>query len=184
MPTGSRQIAHYADWADHSAGIHAAISDYGRRHAEQAHPEHHRLHAAAEAAAAAHQQAWREFSDTSRLHRDQLAHYGVYGSSTQPEQQLENTEQHITATETRLAAAQSRLGQLRNEPAIRAQPADFLNREHRSWQAGHDADHSALLLAGSRDTGVDADAAHRMHEHEQHMHHHGPDRDHGPSIGR
>lgn len=51
---------------DNAASVHAAISDYARRQAEHAHPEHQPLVAAAVTAAAARERAWQALHDTSR----------------------------------------------------------------------------------------------------------------------
>jgi hypothetical protein len=112
MPTRHAQIARFADRADHTASIYAAVEDYARRQAEARHPEHQRHIARAAAADRAAVQASGALYDTRARHRQELDYYGTIGHTEDPDKRLAQIGRQIAATEERLGDSRERIAHL------------------------------------------------------------------------
>ncbi|MDQ3663632.1 MAG: hypothetical protein M3353_03100 [Actinomycetota bacterium] len=112
MPTGHADIARFADRADDTPRIYAAVEDYARRQAQVRHPEHQ--HHAAEAAAPDRgvEQAWLQLRGARRDHQHQLADFGRLGHTTEPDCHLAQAEREIAAIHRRLTGTRVRITQL------------------------------------------------------------------------
>ncbi len=154
IPTGHAEIARFADRADDTPRIYAAVDHHARRRAEARHPEH--PHQVAEAAAADRgvAQAWLELRDTQSRHQRKLADYGNLAHTGSPDERLAQIEQQIATTQHRLAETRERISHLErelatpqrdavsghrwrpdNSPARPGQPADAVHAARTNWSA-------------------------------------------------
>ncbi|MGY5884916.1 MobF family relaxase [Modestobacter lacusdianchii] len=150
MPTDPQQIARLADRSDDRPRLWTAVDSYARQHAEDAHPEHARLRAAADAAQEAHRHAGAAVADARRQHEDRLARFGSLAWTLDPAERLADTDREIATVHTELAAVRARIASLRAEPALLAQLVDQLARERDHWRARHDPELATDLTLASR----------------------------------
>ncbi|WP_091541893.1 MobF family relaxase [Modestobacter sp. DSM 44400] len=142
MPTDPDQIAHLAGGFDDRPRLEATIDASARRQVERAHPGHAALPAAAVAAQAECDRAWRSVADARREHEDRLTRFGRLAHVADPVARLAETGRDIAATTDELTAARARTAQLMTEPVLLVQPTDRLARERDTWRARHDTDHN------------------------------------------
>jgi hypothetical protein len=187
MPTSTDRIAYFAIYASNGHWISDALDRYAHARAEHAHPDHHDLLRAADAA----EQHWRQTRRDSfqrRSHLDaRLTGYGVLGYTRDLPARLDQADQHIHDAQSRLERVNRRLDRLSNEPAITAQPLGWLERQHDQWRADDAAEQAAARrIAELRNAlSIDAAAHERLHSHS--YEHQPMQRDtehHGPSFGR
>ncbi|MGI9156550.1 MAG: MobF family relaxase [Marmoricola sp.] len=198
MPTGHEAIARFADRADDTPRIHAAINDFAGRQAAAHHPEHER-HVALAAAAdrvAVHASAQRY--DTRVRHQRELGHYGSLGHIEDAdaalariaatEQRLDGTRGRIDRLEDRLTAAAGggvQAGPVRVEPSRLGQPSDAVLAARRHWLDERDAEqHAARLRSAHRVATPESSQELRRQEtwrrHDQVLRPASPD----PGVGR
>jgi hypothetical protein len=187
MPTSTDRIANFAIYSSDPRWVTGALDSYARDAAERAHPEHRRLEHAAEQAEQ-HWQQIRQDNSQRRVHINaRLLEYGALGHAHDLDQRLDQADQHLSHGQTLLEQANRRLQQLAHDPAVAAQPAGWLDRQHEHWQADATAEAATAQqlteLRAAR--AVDAAAHQRLlrHGHEHHPARHDIKR-HGPSIGR
>jgi hypothetical protein len=187
MPTSTTAIAYYATrWHD-GHRLSQAFDHVARAQAEHAHPEHDRLHRAAEHAEQQSHQASRE-AFQRRTHYDrQLYGYGRLAHAENLDQRLDQADRQIGDGQTRLERVNRRLDRVSHEPAVTAQPEGWLATEHQRWQADDAAETATLqrLTALRSHLAADAAARERLHSHsyEHHLVQHDMER-HGPDLGR
>ena len=200
VPTEHSAIARFADRAEDTPRIHAALEDHARRQAAVRHPEHERH--VAEAAAADHDviDARVELSTIRDRHQRELAYYGRLGHTEAPHQQLTQIEQRIATTEQRLAETRAQIARLehglmaaaagggkadpvRVDASRHGQPADSVTAARSHWFAERDAEQHAAQLTGADRVAI-ADSARPPRENPETWRRHGHGRnnstpDHG-----
>lgn len=194
MPTERAEIARFADWADDSPRVYAAVQDYARRQAQAGHREHARH--VAQAAAADHDavQARGELLDARGRHQRALSFYGNLGFIEDADGALTQIERRIATSEKRLAGTRERIAHLEariaaagtggREASVRVDtsrlglPADALLAARRLWLAERNAGHPAAQLR--RAHGVAANESPRESQRQEtwRRHEHAP----GPAV--
>jgi exodeoxyribonuclease V alpha subunit len=140
LPADPDRLAQVANRSDDRPRLAAAFDAAARYAAEQAHPEHAALRAAADAAQQAHERARRALAEAGRRRDHELDGFGALGRTPNPASRLAEFDRDITADEQGLGAARARITQLKAEPALAAQPADRLAAEHNAWRVARVAD--------------------------------------------
>jgi len=112
MPTGHEAMARFADRADDTARIYAAVEDYARRQAQARHPEHTRNVAHASATHRDAVQALGELLDARGRCQEALGYYGRLGHTEDPGQRLTQIERQIADAEQRLGESRERIAHL------------------------------------------------------------------------
>ncbi|SFP85505.1 AAA domain-containing protein [Geodermatophilus dictyosporus] len=150
LPTDPGRLAQVAGRPDNRPALQAALGAAARRTAEDAHPEHATLLAAAHAAQHAHDQARRAVAEAGRRRDQQLGRYGALGRTPDPMATLADLDRQIATAQQDLAEAHARITQLTTEPALPSQPTDRLAAERHAWRAARDADAQRLPTLPSR----------------------------------
>jgi exodeoxyribonuclease V alpha subunit len=188
MPTSTERIARYATWPHNRQRIAEAFDIYARGQAEHAHPDHSSLQQAAEHAEQQWRQARRETFELRSHYDAQLFSYGQLAHADDLDQRLDHADQQVGERHAQLDRVNRRLHRLAHEPAITAQPAGWLERQHDQWQADDHAEQAAARGIAELRSALAADAAARDRLHNSYTHeHHGYGRDagrEGPSFGR
>jgi hypothetical protein len=143
LPTEATELAQVAGWFDDRPALWRAFDTAAGRSAERDHPEHAGLRAAADAAGHAHDDARRALAEARRRRDERLASCGPIARAPEPGARLADLERDIAAIGQQLTDARVRITGLTAEPALLAQPADRLAREHDAWRARHDVDRRA-----------------------------------------
>ncbi len=138
LPTDPNAIAEVAGRGDDRPRLQAALGAAARRRAEQAHPQHAELRAAADTAQRAADQAQRRLDDARRRHDDRLA--GTAPASRESAARLTEAQRELAAARQRLTDTRTRITRLHAEPALAALPPGRLDDERLAWRVGHDAD--------------------------------------------
>jgi exodeoxyribonuclease V alpha subunit len=138
LPTDPNAIAEVAGRDDDRPRLQAALGAAARRRAEQAHPQHAELRAAADTAQRAADQAQRRLNDALRRHDDRLA--GTAPASRESAARLTEAQRELAAARQRLTDTRTRITRLHAEPALAALPSGRLDDERLAWRVGHDAD--------------------------------------------
>jgi exodeoxyribonuclease V alpha subunit len=141
LPADRRRLAEYANRSDDRAGLWRAFDAAARRTAEQAHPEHAALQAAAAAAQDAHAQAARALNEGRREQDAMVSRFGRVADTPDPAAVLAEVDREITAARTGLAAARARIAHLTREPALLGLPPDRIDRERDAWRVRRTAEH-------------------------------------------
>ncbi|RBY90060.1 TrwC relaxase [Blastococcus sp. TF02A-26] len=150
LPTDRAQLARVADWFDDRAALWRMFDTAARRAAEQRHPEHAQLCAAADTAQSASEAARRALAHARSQRDERLAPLGPFAWSPDPEAQLADLEREIDVRCQQLTDARTRITGLTAEPILRAQPPDRLARERDAWRAGHNAHRAAARMGADR----------------------------------
>jgi hypothetical protein len=155
LPAGVDELAAAMPYTATSA-LHQAITGHAQHTAEQAHPDHPQLHAAAEqAAAAAHESDQVRNAAAGSLSR-RLDGFGSLAYTDDPTGLLAETEHAAAELTVDLNRAQERVGALRQEPAIRTMAPGRLQTERENWQAqrahAQEADRDGEWLAATAAT--------------------------------
>jgi exodeoxyribonuclease V alpha subunit len=140
LPADPSQIAQVAGRLDDRPALEAAFDIAARRAAEDAHPEHAVLWAAADAARHVSEEARHSLTDARRRHEQRLADLGAVAWSPDPASRLAEDERDIAMTRQSLTDVRARIAWLRAEPALLAQSADRLVAERDAWCVTRDAD--------------------------------------------
>ena len=140
LPTDPGQLAQVAGRPDNRPALQAALGAAARRTAEDAHPEHATLRAAAHAAQHTHEQARRAVVEAGRRRDHQLGRYGALGRTPDPMAALTDVDRQIAAAQHELAVARARIAHLEADPAFLGQPPDRLAAARDAWRAGREAD--------------------------------------------
>ena len=82
-------------------------------------------------------------AEARRWRDERLASCGPIAWAPEPGARLADLERDIAAIGQQLTDARVRITGLTAEPALLAQPADRLAREHDAWRARHDVDRRA-----------------------------------------
>jgi hypothetical protein len=144
LPTPATEPSQVAGWLDDRPALWRTFDAAAGRRAERNHPEHAGLRAAADAAGHAHHDALRALAEARHRRDERLTPYGPIAWALDPRARLANLERDIAATGQQLTDARARITRLTAEPALLAQPADRLAREHDAWRARHDVDRRAM----------------------------------------
>jgi len=152
LPTDPGQLAQVAGRLDNRPALQAAFDTAARRTAEDAHPEHATLRAAAHAAQRAHDQARHAVAEADRRRDQQLGRCGALGRTPDPVAALADVDRQIATAQHELTGAQARIAQLTAEPALLGQPPDRLAAERHAWRAARDADAQRRATLPSRPT--------------------------------
>src|SRR4051794_1639405 len=142
FPSRATDLTSVAGWLDNRPALWQAFDAAARRAAEQAHPEHAELRAAADTAQQHHEQAHTALSE-GRHQRDQrLKHLGPAAWTPEPEARLAELERDLAAIRQELTDARAHIATLKAErlaiptaePARQAQPAASLAQEYDAWR--------------------------------------------------
>ncbi|WP_041241377.1 MobF family relaxase [Geodermatophilus obscurus] len=147
LPTEPEQLAREADRGDDRPALWRSFDTVARRAAEQQHPELAGLHAAAEAARRAGEQAQAALTDAHRRRADRLDPLGPTAWAPDPAGRLTVLERSVTTTRHELAAARARIADLQADPALLGQPRDRLTAARDAWRARYDADRQQRRVA-------------------------------------
>jgi hypothetical protein len=140
LPTDSEQLARMADRGDDRPALWRAFNAIARGAAEQQHPEHAGLHAAAEAARRAGEQAQAALAEAQRRRAERLDPLGPLAWAPDLAGRLTALERSVATTRHELAGARARIADLQAEPALLGQPRDRLTAARDAWRAHYDAD--------------------------------------------
>jgi exodeoxyribonuclease V alpha subunit len=140
LPTDVQQLARVADRFDDRPALWRSFGTIARRAAEQQHPEHPALHAAAEAACRASEQARRGLTDAHCRRAERLDPLGPLAWAPDPAGRLADFERSVATTRHELASAQAHIADLRADPALLGQPPERLTAARDAWRAHYDAD--------------------------------------------
>ncbi|WP_369255796.1 MobF family relaxase [Geodermatophilus amargosae] len=182
LPADPGRLAQYADRSDDRPALATAFGAAARRAAEDAHPDHAVLRAAADAARHEHEQSRQALAEAGRRREDELGWFGAIGRAQDPAGKLADLDRDIAAHRHGLAVARARIDLLQAEPTLAAQSADRLAAERDAWRAARDATRHQIRSSSPRPA---ASAVHIGGP--QLSHHPGPpaeDRGAGPSLGR
>ncbi|WP_448611815.1 hypothetical protein [Geodermatophilus sp. URMC 60] len=100
LPTDPGRLAQDAGRPDNRPALVAALGAVARRAAEDAHPEHATLRAAARAAEHAYEQARQAVAEAGRRRDQQLGRYGALGQTPDPVAALADLDRQIAAPST------------------------------------------------------------------------------------
>ncbi|WP_092200573.1 MobF family relaxase [Blastococcus tunisiensis] len=134
LPTDPKDLAQVAGWFDDRPALWRAFAASARQAAEQAHPEHAQLCAAADAAWNAHEQARHAVAEAGRRRDERLDPFGPVAWTPDPAGRLTNLQRDIATTRQELTDARARIATLTAEPALLAQPPDRLSQEREAWR--------------------------------------------------
>ncbi|MEO7061988.1 MAG: MobF family relaxase [Lapillicoccus sp.] len=118
-----------------TSALHRAITRHAQHIAEDTHPDHQQLVAAAEHATAAAQQAAQACNTAAGTLTRRLAGFGDLAYTRDPTALLVETENTVTDLSTDFTRARQQVHALRQEPAIRTFTPERLHTEHDTWQA-------------------------------------------------
>jgi exodeoxyribonuclease V alpha subunit len=138
LPTDVEQLGRVADRFDDRPALWRSFDTIARRAAEQQHPEHSELHAAAEAACRAGEQARLALADAHRRRKERLDPLGPLASAPDPAARLADVGRHITTARHELAGARARIADLQADPVFRGQPPDRLTAARETWRDRYD----------------------------------------------
>ena len=155
LPAGVDELAAAMPYTATSA-LHQTITSHAQHTAEQAHPDHRQVAAAAQSAtAAAHEADDARAAAAGSLSR-QLDRFGSLAYTDDPTGRLAETEHAAAELSDQLRRAQERVGALLQEPAIRTMAPGRLQTERENWQAqraeAQEAEHDAEWLAATAAT--------------------------------
>ena len=164
-----------------TSALHQAITSHAQNTAEQAHPDHRQLRAAAQSATAqAHEADDARAAAAGSLSR-RLDRFGSLAYADDPTGRLAETEHAAAELTVDLGRARERVGALRQEPAIRTLTPGRLQTERENWQAqradAQEADRDGEWLAVAAATTPT-----RVHPEDRVSP--TPDRGRGQGIGR
>jgi exodeoxyribonuclease V alpha subunit len=134
LPAGVDELAAAMPYTATSA-LHQAITGHAQHTAEQAHPDHRQLAAAAQSATAAAHESDQARSAAAGLLSQRLAGFGSLAYIDDPTRRLAETEHAVAELSVDLGRARERVGALRQEPAIRTLTPGRLQSERENWQA-------------------------------------------------
>ena len=162
MPTDHAEIARFANRADDTPRIYAAIDEFARGQAAARHPEHDRHAAQAAAADRVAVQASEKLYDTRARHQRELGYYGRLGDTRNPGERFAEAEKQVNTTEQRLEGSRDRMAHLeasltaaapggqagrpRAQTLRLGQPADAVLAARRHWLDERDAEQQAARL--------------------------------------
>ena len=141
LPTDPEQLARVVGWFDDGSALWRAFDATAHRAAERDHYEHHSLHAAAEAAGRASEQARLALTDAHRRRQERLDPLGPIAWAPDPTGRLADLERHVAGAQHELAGAHARIARLATEPALLGQPPDWLTAARDAWRARRDTEH-------------------------------------------
>ena len=155
LPAGVEELAAAMPYTATSA-LHQAITSHAQNTAEQAHPDHRQLAAAAQSATAqAHEADDARAAAAGSLSR-RLAGFGNLVYTDDPTGRLAETEHAAAELSDQVRRARERVGALRQEPAIRTLTPGRLQTERENWQAqraeAQEADRDGKWLAATAAT--------------------------------
>jgi hypothetical protein len=156
LPTDVEQLARVADRFDDRPALWRTFDTTAHRAAEQQHPEHAGLRAAAEDARRAAGQAQAALAEAQRRRADRLEPLGSIAWAPDPAGRLAALERSVTTTRHELAATRARIADLRAEPALSGQPPDRLTAARDAWRAHHHADRQQRQAATPGPAGYPA----------------------------
>ncbi|MGR6968019.1 MobF family relaxase [Geodermatophilus sp. URMC 61] len=180
LPTDVEQLARMVERGDDRPALWRAFDTSAHRAAEQQHPEHAGVHAAAEAAPRAAGQAQAALVEAQRRRAERLDPLGPSAWAPDPAGQLTALERYLATTRHELAAARARIADLQADPALLSQPSDRLTAARDTWRAHYDADHQQRRAATPGTAALPASVPRPEYER------YGPRaaRDVTPSLGR
>jgi exodeoxyribonuclease V alpha subunit len=143
LPTDTADLARMAGWFDDRPALWTAFDASARAQAEQAHPDHATLSAAARATEHAHEQARSALAEARRQRDRRLEHLGPAAWAPEPGARLVELERDIAVDQRKLSDVRARIAGLKAEPALLAQPADRLTQERDGWRARQNAEGAA-----------------------------------------
>lgn len=165
-----------------TSALQAAITSHAQNMAEQAHPDHRQLAAAAEqAGAAAHEAQDARAAAADSLSR-RLVGFGSLAFADDPTGLLAETERTITELTDQVRRAQERVGAIWQEPAIRTLTPGRLQAERENWQAQRADTQQKMDRHGEWLAATTATTPSRVHPEE--LVSPTPDRGPGQGIGR
>jgi hypothetical protein len=134
LPTDPKDLALIAGWFDDRPALWRAWDALAHRAAEDAHPEHTALRAAADAAQNAHEQARRALAEALRRRDERLDPFGPVAWIPDPAGQLADFQCDIATTRQKLTDTRTRIAALTTEPALLREPPDRLIHEREAWR--------------------------------------------------
>ena len=140
LPTDVEQLVRVADRFDDRPALWRSFDTIARRAAEQQHPEHSALHAAAEAACRAGEQARLALADAHRRRKERLDPLGPLAWAPDPAGRLADVERHVATARHELAGARARVADLQADPVFLGQPPDRLTAAREAWRDRCDAE--------------------------------------------
>jgi len=143
LPTDTTDLARMAGWFDDRPALWTAFDASARAQAEQSHPDHAALSAAAQATEQAHEHARSALVEARRQRDAEIDHLGPAAWAPDPEARLAELERDIAVDHQQLSDTRARIASLKAEPALLAQPADRLTQERDGWRARQNAEGAA-----------------------------------------
>ncbi|WP_448640736.1 MobF family relaxase [Geodermatophilus sp. URMC 63] len=140
LPTDVEQLARVADRGDDRPGLWRAFDAAARRATGREHPERVGLHAAAEAACRAAEQARAALAEAQRRRAERLDPLGPLAWAPDPAGRLADVKRSIATTRHELTAARTRIADLQADSALLSQPPGRLTAARDAWRAHYDAD--------------------------------------------
>ncbi len=177
LPTDTEQLARMADRGDDWPALRRSFDTIARRAAEQQHPEHAGLHAAAEAARRADEQAQAALAEAQRRRAERL---GPIALAPDPAGRLADLERSVATIRHELPAARARIADLQADPVLLTQPPDRLTAARDAWRAHYNADRHQRRAATPGPAAFPASVP----RPESKRHGPRPARDVTPSLGR
>ncbi|WP_336032482.1 MobF family relaxase [Geodermatophilus sp. FMUSA9-8] len=166
LPTDPRDLARLTDRSDDRPALWRALDAAARQAAENAHPEHAQVRAAADTARHAAEQVQRALAEASRRRDERLGPFGSVAWTPDPAGRLADLQRDIATTRHELTDARTRIVTLTAEPALLALPPERLTRERQAWRtrrsAGPNQSGSASLSPTAPDPGVPRPEAERL----------------------
>jgi exodeoxyribonuclease V alpha subunit len=141
LPTDAERLARVADRFDDRSALWRAFDTTAHRATERGHHERHSLHAAADAAGRAGEQARLALTDAHRRRQERLDPLGPIAWAPDPAGRLADLERHVANAQHELAGAQARIARLATEPALLGQPPDRLTAARDAWRGRRDTGH-------------------------------------------
>ncbi|CCH90569.1 Conjugative relaxase TrwC [Modestobacter italicus] len=181
LPTETGELAPVAGWFDDRSALWGAFAASARQAAEQAHPEHAQLRAAADTARHAAEQAIRALAEAGQRRDERLDPFGPAAWTPDPAGRLTDLQRDIATTRQELTDTRARIATLTAEPALLAQPADRLTREREAWRTRRTA---GPEQRGSVRLGLTAPVPGVPRPEEERLGPFLPRRDTAPGIGR
>lgn len=140
LPTDVEQLARVADRFDDRPALWRSFDTLARRTAEQQHPEHSALHAAAEVACRASEQARLALTDAHRRCGERLDPLGPLAWTPDPAGRLADVERHVASARRQLASARARVADLQADPVFLGQLPDRLTAAREAWRDRYDVE--------------------------------------------
>ena len=134
LPEGVDDLAAAMPYTATSA-LHQAITSHAQNTAENAHPDHRQLAAAAQSATAQAREAQNARAAAVGSLARRLAEFGNLAYADDPTGRLAETEHAAAELSEQVHRAQDRVVALRQEPAIRTLTPGRLQTERANWQA-------------------------------------------------